>query len=259
MSHNSGDESSATNGEGFSAQEGLSGGQFVGITPERRLQELQVEMERLGEAPVWFELVESALEVYDVPREFWGLLVFPLVAERVPYLSTRLNPAQHRDYSVIKETVLDELKLSADQLQKNLSEEARRYIPLQEGRKWVNAPEMTGFLRTFEEGTVRSVSCDQAEITVLRESAIAPETVQPRGRVNLTSAFGERVQAKLAVVPLAMSREGVVTAEVARMAMGNTLTAVSNRHRRRKRSAMACRSVATSKALFRGTRPWGDT
>ncbi|KAH6924530.1 hypothetical protein HPB50_019301 [Hyalomma asiaticum] len=412
MSRNSGDESGATNGEGASAQEGQSDGQFGGLTPERRLQELQAEMERLSqmisgssqrsmpefgrrdpcselrryskvlsgvlpkfpteaEAPVWFESVESALEAYGVPREFWGLLVFPLVAARVPYLSARLSPAQHRDYSVIKETVLDELKLSAgeylkrflwsekhanegwrpfatrlqsylhfylgarevstfealvellvaDQLKRNLSEEARRYVTLQEGRKWMNAPEITAFLRTFEEaqgansaakqvrqraaespvtsglkrgsqtGTrgdakgqgakvntkpkgcyacgasghkrwncpapgksqaskdpgvnsgsltarvsveepaaarsdhipvsldcndmnIRAVLDTGAEITVLRESAIPPETVQPRGTVNLTSAFGERLEVKLAVIPLAMSREGAVGTDV---------------------------------------------
>ncbi|KAH6939924.1 hypothetical protein HPB50_022238 [Hyalomma asiaticum] len=197
MSHNSGDESGATNGEGASAQEGQSGGQFGGVKPERRLQELRRLRHQCGLSP------------WRVPRSVRGtegvvgLLLFPLVAEwfpYLPYLSTRLSPTQNRDYSVIKETVLDELKLStgeclkrllgsgkranegwrpfatrlqsyvhfyldargctfealvellvADQLKRNLSEEARRYVTLQEGRKWINAPGIATFLRTFEE------------------------------------------------------------------------------------------------------------
>lgn len=41
--------------------------------------------------------------------------------------------------------------LVADQLKKNLSEEALRYVTLQEGRTWMSAPEISTFLRTFEE------------------------------------------------------------------------------------------------------------
>ncbi|KAH7979772.1 hypothetical protein HPB49_010954 [Dermacentor silvarum] len=154
-----------------------------------------------AEAPVWFESVESALKAYEVPGGFWGQIVFPLVAEKVPFLSTRLSPAEHKEYLKIKETVLDELKLSAgeylkrflgsgrranegwrpyatrlqsylhfyldsrgvstfeelvkllvaDQLKKNLSDDALRYVTLQEGKAWLKAPDLAALLRTLEE------------------------------------------------------------------------------------------------------------
>ncbi|KAH6919511.1 hypothetical protein HPB50_029510 [Hyalomma asiaticum] len=58
--------------------------------------------------------------------------------------------------------------LAADQLKRNLSEEARRYVKLQEGRKWMNVSEVAAFLRTFEEeqgsyGAARQVAQKPAQ------------------------------------------------------------------------------------------------
>ncbi|KAH6941593.1 hypothetical protein HPB50_020486 [Hyalomma asiaticum] len=53
MSRNSRDESGATNPEGATAQDGQRDGRFGDLTPERILQELQVEMERLSQVMSW--------------------------------------------------------------------------------------------------------------------------------------------------------------------------------------------------------------
>ncbi|XP_077564317.1 uncharacterized protein LOC144179751 [Haemaphysalis longicornis] len=319
-----------------------------------------------SEVPIWFESAESALEAYEVPKELWGQIVFPMISERVAYLSTRLTPSQHRDYDALKKVVLDELKLSAaeyqrrflaatrrrtetwrsfatrlqsylnfyvearkissfeqlldllvaDQIKTVLTDEAAKYVKLREGENWFKASELAPLLQTFEEaagegsacrrsgssdkadleggrqkagrdtkqgkgkppthgktppyrqgGCLRcgnwrhsvdrcpyangegpdnvdkgrdppagerlaarvsanafvparsklhkvKVSCKDkvfdaivdtgAEITVLREGSVPDDLVTPHGTIDLVSAFGEKVKAKLVVVPLAV-------------------------------------------------------
>ncbi|KAH7962727.1 hypothetical protein HPB52_017682 [Rhipicephalus sanguineus] len=272
------DESVQGNPQVVVAPESQRNERFGELTPERRLEELRAEMEKLSQV------------IGGGARD-----------------SELASGRQDRCVEL----------LVADQLKRNLSEEALRYVTLQEGRQWVNAPELAASLRTFEEaqgmnsaakqklsesqsagvskldiqrssrGGARSpgaetkpklrgcyacgatghqkwncpmrqqqtpdcsgakseslaarvlvgepvaahselipVSLDckdmrigavldtGAEITVLRESAIPPEMVQPHGTISLTSAFGEKVQAKLAVVPLAMFSECGVCADV---------------------------------------------
>ncbi|KAH6930640.1 hypothetical protein HPB50_015865 [Hyalomma asiaticum] len=68
MSRNSGDDGGATTSKGAGALDSQSDGQFGGLTPERRLQELRAKMERLSQmaciaeplAPFPFACVEWA-------------------------------------------------------------------------------------------------------------------------------------------------------------------------------------------------------
>lgn len=52
-----------------------------------------------AEVPIWFKPLESTLETYNLPQRFWGQVI-------------KLTAEQHHNYEIVKEVLLEELKLS---------------------------------------------------------------------------------------------------------------------------------------------------
>ncbi|KAH6948990.1 hypothetical protein HPB50_027378 [Hyalomma asiaticum] len=146
-----------------------------------RLRELELE---IAEVPVWFEAAESALDAYEVPKEWWGQIIFPLVAEKISFLSTRLAPHQLRLYEALKGAVLEELKLSAGEYLRRLRGARKRAT---EGWR-AFATRLQSYLRLYVEtrgvGTFEQLlellTADQLKES-LSEAALRYVTLQEAG------------------------------------------------------------------------------
>ncbi|KAH7948463.1 hypothetical protein HPB52_022953 [Rhipicephalus sanguineus] len=168
-----------------------------------------------AEVPAWFQAAESALEGYDVRKAWWGQIIFPLVAEKIPFLSTRLAPPQHRDYEVLKGAVLDQMKLSAgeylrrfrgqkkraaegylrfyvevrgvsafeelvelftaDPIKDSLSDAALKYVTLQEGGCWRKDHAIAALLITYEEAEGQNIGSKKAERKIAEATTAGPQ------------------------------------------------------------------------------------
>ncbi|KAH9369856.1 hypothetical protein HPB48_013861 [Haemaphysalis longicornis] len=62
---------------------------------------------------MWFEDVEATLDCYDVPSEWWAGLDLPQLSERVRGLLCRLTAEERKNFSKLKSSILDGLRLSA--------------------------------------------------------------------------------------------------------------------------------------------------
>ncbi|XP_042147901.1 uncharacterized protein LOC115313675 [Ixodes scapularis] len=136
--------------------------------------------------------------------------------------------------------------LVADQVKARMTPEALSYVTLKEDTNWHRAHELAKLMRVFEQAeegdrlTARVVrephslppsglvntrlACGGrmlnaivdtgADITVVRESLVPEELRSPSGKIQLKSAFGESVEARLVVLPLTMHSLNSVLADV---------------------------------------------
>ncbi|KAH8033350.1 hypothetical protein HPB51_010914 [Rhipicephalus microplus] len=77
-------------------------------------------------APMWFEDVETTLESYEVPSEWWAGLVLPQLSERARGLLCRLTAKERKGYVKLKSSILEGLRLSAAEYKRLLAGSKKR-------------------------------------------------------------------------------------------------------------------------------------
>src|SRR5690606_1753178 len=80
-----------------------------------------------SEVPIWFDSIERIFDTYAVPDNIRGQLVLPHLGQRIRYLVSRLTDEQTKDFKLLKQTVLEELRLSCGDYQRMFKNATKRF------------------------------------------------------------------------------------------------------------------------------------
>ncbi|KAH7983493.1 hypothetical protein HPB52_012345 [Rhipicephalus sanguineus] len=152
------------------APEGQGNERFGDLTPERRLEELRAEVEKLSQV-IGGGARDS--ELASVRQDRCGEL------RRYSKVLTGVLPKFPTEAEA--PVWFESVESALEAYERNLSEEALRYVTLQEGRQWVNAPELAASLRTFEEAQGMNSAAKQ-KVLESQSASISKLDTQPSSR-----------------------------------------------------------------------------